>query len=174
MTLSINFEFRKQFSHLNHTLSYCYQCATCSGGCPVAKLTKGEYNPRKIIECALLGLEEKLIQQQEPNVWLCVTCQKCVELCPQGVELTEIFDIIKNYCVKSGKLPDAFKSQAELVYNTGVALPFTEPILKRRTALGLGTIKNADPLEIQTLLQTIDFDKTISIGSAEQKEGDEN
>jgi len=140
----------------------------------VAKLTNGDYNPRKIIECALLGLEEKLVQQQKPNVWLCVTCQKCVELCPQGVELTEIFDIIKNYCVQQGKIPEAFKSQAELVYNTGIALPFTEPILKRRATLGLGTIKNADPLEIQTLLQTIDFDKTLAIKPAEQKEGEEN
>ena len=174
MTLSINFEFRKQFSHFNHTLNYCYQCATCSGGCPVAKLTNGEYNPRKIIECALLGLEERLIQMQQPNVWLCVTCQKCVELCPQGVELTEIFDIIKNYCVKEGKLPEAYKSQAELVYNTGIAIPFTEPILKRRASLGLKEIQTAEPLEIQTLLQTIGFEKIISVGAIEKKEGDDD
>ena len=92
----INFEFRNEVLAHNASLSYCYQCSTCSGGCPVALITDGKYNPRKIIEEAILGLQDKLVEKQEPNSWLCSTCQKCVELCPQKVELTEIFTLIKN------------------------------------------------------------------------------
>ena len=94
----INFEFRNELLKHNASLSYCYQCSTSSGGCPVALITDGKYNPRKIIEEAILGLEEKLVEKQEPNSWLCSTCQKCVELCPQKVELTEFFTLIKNKC----------------------------------------------------------------------------
>ena len=156
------------------TLKKCYQCATCSGACPVAKITNGEFNPRKLIECALLGLDELLLQKKEPNAWLCVTCQKCVELYPQGVELVEIFDLIKNFCVEAGDLPEAYRSQAQSVYDTGLAIPFTEPILKRRTNLGLSEIKTAEPQEIQNLLKTLDFDKNIAGKTKSLKEDEEN
>jgi heterodisulfide reductase subunit C2 len=172
--LTINYEFRKKFQHLNFTLNYCYQCSTCTGCCPVAKITNGDFNPRKLIECALLGLDELLIDRKEPNAWLCVTCQKCVELCPQGVELVEIFDLIKNLCVEAGDLPEAYKSQAQTVYETGLAIPYTNPILKRRENLGLSMTKTADPLEIQTLLKTLEFDKRITIETNSPKEADEN
>ena len=35
----INFEFRNEVFKHNASLSYCYQCSTCTGGCPVALLT---------------------------------------------------------------------------------------------------------------------------------------
>ena len=60
----INFEFRNEVLKYNASLSYCYQCSTCSGGCPVALLTNGKYNPRKIIEEAILGLQDKLVEKQ--------------------------------------------------------------------------------------------------------------
>ena len=70
---TINFTFRNEVLRHNASLSYCYQCSTCSGGCPVALITKGKYNPRKIIEEAILGLQEKLVEKQKPNSWLCLT-----------------------------------------------------------------------------------------------------
>ena len=162
MTLTIDFEFRKEIRKHNFSLNYCYQCSTCSGGCPIARLTNGDYNPRKIIEEALLGLEEKLTKTQEPNIWLCSTCQKCVELCPQRVELTEIFNVIKNACVKKGNYPEAFKSQGISVLENGVAVPFTAPILRRREQLGLPVIDNNAVPEVQTLLKELGFDKLIN------------
>ena len=38
---TIDFEFRNQIiqSDIGSTLAYCYQCATCSGACPVAQVT---------------------------------------------------------------------------------------------------------------------------------------
>ena len=161
MTLSINFDFRKQLHGYNLSLNYCFQCSTCSGGCPVAKITNGKYNPRKIIEMAILGLKDKLVNLQEPNVWLCATCQKCVEQCPQRVELTEIFDLIKNFCVREGKYPEAFKMQAISILENGLAVPFTGPILRRREQLNLPVIQTAPLPEIKKLLTETGLDKTI-------------
>lgn len=171
MTLTIDYDFRKQIRSFNASLDYCFQCSTCTGICPVAKLTNGDFNPRKIIEASLLGLKDMLIK--EPKVWYCLTCQKCVELCPQKVELTEIFDVIKNYCVKEGKIPDAFNSQAISVLETGIALPFSDPIMKRRRQLGLEDYKTADPKEINTLLKGIGFDKLLRFDTptTDKKEG---
>lgn len=157
----INFEFRNEVLKHNASLSYCYQCSTCSGGCPVALLTNGKYNPRKIIEEAILGLKDKLVEQQEPNSWLCSTCQRCVELCPQKVELTEIFTIIKNLCFESGNVPEAFIAQGQAVLENGVAIPYSKAILTRREKLGLPVIKTAPVDEIKTILSETNFDKHI-------------
>jgi len=161
MGLSIDFDFRKYLQNHNFSLNYCFQCATCSGGCPIARITKGTYNPRKIIEEALLGLKGKLMESKDPNVWLCSTCQKCVELCPQKVELTEIFITIKNALVKSGTYPEAYKSQGIAVLEYGVAVPYTNPINRRREQLGLPKIEVTALPEIQTLLKELEFDKLI-------------
>lgn len=161
---TINFDFRNEVLKHNASLSYCYQCSTCSGGCPVASITNGKYNPRKIIEEAILGLQEKLIEKQEPNPWLCSTCQKCVELCPQKVELTEIFTLIKNRCFETGKVPDAFIAQGQAVLENGVAIPYSKAILTRREKLGLPTIKTAPVEEIKKILTETDFEKHIPMG----------
>jgi heterodisulfide reductase subunit C len=160
----INFEFRNEVIKHNASLSYCYQCSTCSGGCPVALLTNGVYNPRKIIEEAILGLQDKLIESQDPNPWLCSTCQKCVELCPQKVELTEIFTLIKNKCFEKGKFPEAFLAQGQAVLENGIAIPYSKAILTRREKLGLPEVKTAPVDEIQQILKVTNFEKNILKG----------
>jgi len=157
----INFEFRNEVLKHNASLSYCYQCSTCSGGCPVALITNGKYNPRKIIEEAILGLHDKLVEKQEPNPWLCSTCQKCVELCPQKVELTEIFTLIKNRCFKTGKVPNGFVAQGQAVLENGIAIPYSKAILTRREKLGLPVITTAPVNEIQTILKETNFENYI-------------
>jgi heterodisulfide reductase subunit C len=157
----INFDFRNEVIKHNASLSYCYQCSTCSGGCPVALLTSGKYNPRKIIEEAILGLEDKLVEKQDPNPWLCSTCQKCVELCPQRVELTEIFILIKNKCFERGKTPEAFLAQGQAVLENGIAIPYSKAILARREKLNLPLIKTAPLQEIKSLLKETNFEKNV-------------
>ena len=158
---TINFEFRNEVLKHNASLSYCYQCSTCSGGCPVALITNGKYNPRKIIEEAILGLKDRLVEKPEPSLWLCSTCQKCVELCPQNVELTEIFTLIKNLCFEKGQVPEAFIAQGRSVLENGIAIPYSKAILSRREKLGLPEIKTASVDEIQTILKETNFENRI-------------
>ncbi len=160
----INFDYRNKFIKHNMSLSYCYQCSTCSGGCPVALITEGAYNPRKIIEEAILGFKERLVESKNPNIWLCSTCQKCVELCPQKVELTEIFSVIKNTCFQEGKCPDAFYVQGKTILENGIAIPYSKAIISRREKLGLPHIKTVHVEEIQKIMQATKFEKFIKNG----------
>ena len=153
----------------NASLSYCYQCATCSGGCPVALKTGGAYNPRKIIEFSLLGLEDQLINGQSPNIWLCTTCQKCVEYCPQKVFLTEIFTSLKNKAAARGKAPPAFYQQGKSIFDSAMAIPMTPPILRRREQLKLPVIEIAKAEEIQTLLKETHFPDILNAQGKESK-----
>jgi len=160
----VDFEFRNELIKEDFSLNYCYQCGTCSSSCPVALITEGEYNPRKIIEQSLLGLKELLIKEQKPNVWLCCTCQMCVEECPQNVFLTEIFERIKNKIVLVGEpYPETFKSQAKSIIESGLAIPLTQPIIRRRNQLDLPEVESANIDEIKKLLTATDFEKKAKI-----------
>lgn len=157
----INFELRNELLKHNASLSHCYQCATCSGTCPVALATQGKYNPRKIIEMSILGFIDKIIEEQQSSVWLCSTCQTCVELCPQNVELTEIFTLIKNRSFESGKAPNSFYSQGKAILENGVAIPYSNATISRREKFNLPKVKLAPLEEIQIILKETEFDKKL-------------
>lgn len=141
------------------TLAYCYQCGTCSGGCPVAKVTGGKYNPRRIIEKSLLGLKEKLVA--DPGLWLCTLCDTCDEACPQNVMLTEIFTVLKNMAVKQGNAPEAIKAQATTLWENGITIPYNDAIIRRRKEMGLADTAPAPPVdELQAIMEDTGF-KTI-------------
>ncbi len=161
MTAVIDFKFRNELIKDNFSLSYCYQCGTCSGACPVALMTRGTFNPRKIIEESVMGLKEQLVRSQEPNVWLCSTCQLCVELCPQDVILTEIFNIIKNKCIETGNFPEGYKSQVSAILESGMAVPFTPAIMRRREQLGIPKLEMAAASEVQKLLKETQLRKKM-------------
>ncbi len=115
-----------------------------------------------MIEKILLGQKEMLEDNCDSNIWLCSTCQQCVEQCPQKIELTEIFVSIKNECFEKGNSPEGFRLQAKMIFDHGMSIPYTAPILKRREQLGLSEIKFADNKEIQLLLKEVGLDLSTS------------
>lgn len=140
------------------SLYACFQCGTCSEGCLAADVTNGAYNPRVIMEAVILGQRKLLVEQLKPNIWLCSTCQKCVEQCPQKIELTEIFTQLKNESYKNGTSPENINMQMQMVFENGVAIPMTPAIERRREQLGLPKYTSADAKEIQELLKEAHID----------------
>ena len=170
VTTTINFEFRNQIlgTHNGNTLSYCYQCGTCSGGCPSAQVTDGVYNPRKIIIESLLGLQNKLIEKKAPDIWLCATCQKCVEQCPQDVELTEIFTLLKNISTAKNLAPKAFYAQGRTIQSEGKAIPLQAAIARRRTQLGIPEAVKPAVAEIQIIMKTTGLAQKLAAAPKEE------
>ncbi|MHA1689916.1 MAG: 4Fe-4S dicluster domain-containing protein [Promethearchaeota archaeon] len=161
---TIDFEFRKQIleNSIGDTLAYCYQCATCSGACPVAQVTQGRYNPRRLILDALLGLKEKIFGEKNAfAIWGCTMCDTCDEVCPQKVELTEIFTILKNMSVERGEAPEYYTGQAKMILETAKAIPMQPAIERRRKQLGLPKILEPDIKEVQVLLNTTGLPEKI-------------
>ncbi|MFX0057107.1 MAG: 4Fe-4S dicluster domain-containing protein [Candidatus Hodarchaeota archaeon] len=147
-------------------LKYCYQCSKCSDNCPITKVTTNSYktsgyNPRQNILMTLLGHEELLLNKEELTIWGCTVCVTCDEVCPQGIELTEIFALLKNQSIALGKGPDPIYNQAKAVYESGKAIPPQPAIERRRTQLGLPPVAAPDISEIQKLLKNIGSDKKL-------------
>ena len=153
---TIDFEFRNEIikSDIGSTLAYCYQCATCSGACPVAQVTEGRYNPRRLILDALLGLKEKIFGPDNAfSIWGCTMCDTCDEVCPQKVELTEIFIILINKSVERGEAPEHYTGQASMIFENGKAIPMQPAIVRRREQLGLPAVMAPDIDEVKKLLE---------------------
>ena len=102
--MSIDFEFRKLVMdhHIGSDLiKYCYQCSRCADNCPVTRVsfdfygTSG-YNPRSNILNALLGYKDAIFDADPLVIWGCTVCDTCDEVCPQNIELTEIFTFLKD------------------------------------------------------------------------------
>ena len=80
------------------SFSLCYKCMTCTTSCPIVGMAE-DYDaigmaPHQIMHSLSLGLVDRAMDSR--MMWDCLTCYKCQENCPQGVQITDIFYEIKN------------------------------------------------------------------------------
>ena len=164
--VSVDVEFRRKVmdKHMSARLMYCYQCNHCTYECPVADIVGSDvYNPRKVILYSFLGMKNNIIgKKDDPALWACQTCDLCVEVCPNDIELVDIFYLLRNMSVKAGQAPEAYLLQAKTIYENGKAIPLSGPIEKRRNDMGLDKLPEAPISEIQTILKERGVDKVIS------------
>ncbi len=88
----------------NHSLN-CFACSTCSVECPV-NVHGGRLDPRRIIQMAVLGMESELLEM--PEIWLCLNCKKCANVCPQGVDPSKVIAMLRRRAVEKGAVTPAF------------------------------------------------------------------
>lgn len=79
---------------------YCFQCARCTSGCPVAKI-QPDYRPHQIVGKVQLELVEELFAVSD-LVWSCALCLKCKEVCPQDVAPADLLLALRNIGVERG------------------------------------------------------------------------
>ena len=82
-------------------------------------------------------------------------------MCPQNIELTEIFTFLKNESIALGKGPDHLYSQAKAVFENAKAIPPQPAIERRREQLGLPMVVAPDVNEVQSLFKNIGTDKRL-------------
>ncbi|GAB4308949.1 MAG: hypothetical protein Kow0069_07620 [Promethearchaeota archaeon] len=168
-----NVEFRRDvldvFVH-GATL-YCYQCNVCTTECPVANTVgPDKYNPRRNILLAMSGLDYMIFGADADNfnVWGCTVCDTCDEKCPQKIELTAVFQLLKQVSVARGEAPSAILGQAKTVLEHGKAIPLMAAIERRRKAMNLPEPPRVAVEEVKTLLEAAGLPEVIA--KAEKKE----
>lgn len=94
----------------------CYECGACVSDCPVVKINP-DFNPNKIIGQLLSGEIDEVIESH--NIWRCVDCYTCYELCPQKLGMNKIFDKLKHIAIEKGIEPKGFTGSIEMFRKDG-------------------------------------------------------
>jgi heterodisulfide reductase subunit C len=76
----------------------CYQCFTCSLGCPVSP--EMDYYPDQIIRMVQLGLKDKVLNSA--GIWLCLGCETCVARCPNEIDILRVMDTLREIAIDEG------------------------------------------------------------------------
>ena len=170
----MEFVQRKVLNHVNSKIAdeliadgldrikACYQCGTCTGGCPSGRRTA--IRTRALIRRALLGDETVF---ESPDLWLCSTCYTCFERCPRKVPTTDVIIKLRNMAAQRHHMRQGHVDLSKVLINTGHGVPINDNTIKLREALGLPgkpptTHSFPDAIkDIQTLVQSLGFDKLV-------------
>lgn len=115
-------------------LAACFQCGTCTAGCPVAAL-EPKYSPRRVVRMVLLGLREEVLNASE--LWLCSACFTCQERCPQGVRVKDLIEVLRNLAVREGRGHPSLQLQLRALAQHGRLYEIEEFDNKKRQRAGL-------------------------------------
>lgn len=83
--------FLEQVEKLSkQNISRCYHCGKCTCGCPVASFM--DITPHNVNKHIILGIEDVL---KSKSIWTCTACHTCSTRCPNDIDLSKVFDAIK-------------------------------------------------------------------------------
>ena len=73
----------------------CYQCGTCSAGCPF--IDEMDLSPDEVIRYIILDKKEVL---NSKTIWLCSSCFTCAERCPRDINITKIMEALRQIILR--------------------------------------------------------------------------
>lgn len=73
----------------------CYQCGTCSSGCPY--IDDMDLTPDEVIRYVVLDRSEVL---NSKTIWLCSSCFTCAERCPRDINITKIMEALRQIILR--------------------------------------------------------------------------
>jgi len=115
------------------SVEHCFQCGTCTGGCPSGRRTP--YRVRQLVRKCLMGLKDEVIS--DDALWMCTTCYTCQERCPREIKIVEIVKMARNVAALNGFMADAHKMTGSFVIKTGHGVPINDATMELRKRVGL-------------------------------------
>jgi heterodisulfide reductase subunit C len=133
----------------------CVQCGACSAVCPGVK-AGFPMLCRNLIRNLLNGKLEEIIE--DSSSWGCQACNRCTEVCPQGVRPQEVVFAFRRYQANEMAFSTSAVTSQMNLYKTGHAV-FTDP-REARKKVGLpeepptSAFNEKAQKEIQTLINS--------------------
>lgn len=90
--------FRKKIDQgANADINRCWTCGSCDFECPV-NIATGKMRPQKLVRMANFGMIEELLN--EPSIWYCQSCRRCLQICPNTVKPSELISHIRQIALE--------------------------------------------------------------------------
>lgn len=128
----------------------CIQCGKCTSGCTVMVLM--ENFPHRVVDMVKLGLIPELLRSSV--IWACTQCQKCRDACPQNVNPSEVFIVLRNMSIIEGEsVPEAYMNMLSKVLECGfiqdaVSVIGSDGLVYDRLKLGLTDLKGPKNISV--------------------------
>lgn len=129
-------------------LGRCYACQACKDDCPVCKIDPA-FQPTEIIADLIGGrLDDVLADTQ---LWKCVECFTCQEMCPSRFGMADTFRRLKDLAIARGTAPESVTAAYGEFLKTGA---LGKPRESARKKLGLSPLPEGGGDAIARLLTT--------------------
>jgi len=117
----------------------CFKCGVC---CVIKDHSchaqyDAHFNPKYTFVYDCLGSEDPA---GNPNIWLCVSCHICEEICPYEVSPVQIIESLKAQSFEEGRAHPMIVGEIKQIVSTGYAFPLTKASSRQREKLGLKAI----------------------------------
>lgn len=143
-------------------LRACAECGACVEDCPVARADP-TFNPNTLVRALAAGEVEAVLSS--PELWKCIECYTCAELCPNKYDQMTILRRAKHLAIGRGLAPAAAAEGMQAFRETGQLVRLSAG---QRRRLGLPPSPEAGAEELRALLG----EEGEGDGNAEE-EGDE-
>ena len=91
----------------------CWTCGSCDVECPV-NIATGRLRPQRIVRLASLGFIEELLDS--PEIWYCLTCRRCLQICPNQVKPCDVIDYARQEAISRGIVSYASVRRLQLLF----------------------------------------------------------
>ncbi len=92
-------EFAGEVNRKSETdLNLCYQCRTCSNGCPFVAAM--DYPPNVVLRMIQFGMREQVLKCS--TIWVCVNCHTCSSQCPNNIDIAAIMNTLTQMALEEG------------------------------------------------------------------------
>lgn len=83
-------------------IDYCMECGVCTGSCPIS-YARSRFSPRQMIKRTLVDEEKDILVSDD--VWACLSCSRCSDRCPVGIDFPEFIRSYRAKAVAADNLP---------------------------------------------------------------------
>jgi len=83
-------------------IELCYQCQKCASGCIATSYA--DYYPNEIIRLVQFGHKDRVLGCS--SIWICSSCETCGARCPNGINIAEVMDALKEMSIHEGKVKE--------------------------------------------------------------------
>ena len=154
MVLHVKYDQKNTIGNMKKAAEICLQCGVCCviKGQSCHAQYDSQFTPKYTYVYDCLNNDN---QEENPNIWLCVSCHKCEDLCPYDVSPLKYIDAMKEKAYQKGLVPELMLGELKQVLDTGYAFPVTPNTIRLRESLELKQINQDVANELDLLISKI-------------------
>jgi heterodisulfide reductase subunit C len=162
MPVTVHYQAKDKLLQKYPKIEKCLKCNTCALVDPVAYAH--EFSQTNTFVNNVFSASEP---EKNPNIWLCVSCHKCEEICPYEVKPVEVIEGLKDEAFEKGYAPEFIREEINQVLTTGYAFPIFQSlnyINRMRNNLGLKSLGERKVADIARIAKKTGLESKMAGG----------